>query len=64
MAQLIKALAAQPEDLNSIPGTHMMEEKNRLPRTVPLTPSYVLGVQEFEILLVYKGSSRLAMLTQ
>lgn len=31
----LKAPAAKPEDLNSIPGTHMVERINRLPKIVP-----------------------------
>lgn len=30
-----KAPAAKPDHLNSIPGTHMVEEQNRLPQVVP-----------------------------
>jgi hypothetical protein len=29
MAQRINTLAAKPDDPNSIPGSHAMEEKNR-----------------------------------
>lgn len=30
MGQLVKLLADNPDDLNSIPGTHIVEEKNWL----------------------------------
>lgn len=34
-------LAAKPEDLNSVPGTPVKEEKSQVPQGVPLTHSYV-----------------------
>lgn len=32
MAQWGKAFASETNDLSSIPGTHFMEEENRLPK--------------------------------
>jgi hypothetical protein len=34
-------LAAKPEDLNSVPGTHMKKEKSQIPQGAPLTHTYV-----------------------
>lgn len=43
MAQLVKAPATEPEDLSFIPGTHMVEKENKLPRAV-LSPPH-LGLE-------------------
>lgn len=34
MAHWTKVLAAKPDDLSSVPGTHMEKGKNPLPKTV------------------------------
>lgn len=38
MAQRVKAHATEPDDLNSIPRTHMVEGKNTLRKAVLWTP--------------------------
>lgn len=43
MTQVVKVLAAKPDDLDSIPRTHTMEGKDRLPESNPLIATSRLG---------------------
>lgn len=43
MAQLLKVLAAKPDDLSLIPGTHMVEGKNQRPQVVLWPPQVHCG---------------------
>lgn len=38
MAQRVKSLATKPNDLNLVPGTHMVEGENRLSSSVSWFP--------------------------
>lgn len=42
MAQQIKTLAANPDDLSSIPGTHIVEEESQPSQAVLWPPQYKL----------------------
>jgi hypothetical protein len=44
MAQLLKVLAAKPDDLSSIPGTHVVEGKSRRPQVVLWPPQVHYGI--------------------
>jgi hypothetical protein len=43
MAQQVKELSTKPEDLNSIPRTHVVEEEKHSPASCPLTSTHMLG---------------------
>lgn len=43
MAQMVKALAAEPEDPSSIPRTHMVKGRTLTPKSCPLTSTMDCG---------------------
>lgn len=43
MAQMVKSLAAKPEDPSSIPGTHVVNGRTLTPKSCPLTSTMDCG---------------------
>lgn len=49
MAQWVEACTSKPEDLSSVPGTHMMGGENHLLLTVLLPHVGTCSVQKYDI---------------